>query len=52
MKYTITVSFSSEEEKNVFVKIINRIKEENTLTPLDFGNLTKAVKSMDKIEDN
>ena len=51
MKHTITVVFSSEEEKQVFIKILNRIKDDGALTPLDLGNLTKAIGSMDRIDE-
>ena len=51
MRYKLEIFFETEQSRDIVIKILNKSKAEGALSPLDFGNLTTALKNMTLIEE-
>lgn len=51
MIYEIKIKFHSEIESKVFIRILNKVKDDGVLSNLDFCSLVETVKDMDRIEE-
>jgi hypothetical protein len=48
--YTTELKFSNESDLKTLTQILNKLKTTNSLTPLEIGQLSEAVKTMAEIE--
>lgn len=52
MKFKLEILFDNPESRAVAIKILNRIKENSNLAPLDLGNLSVALQDMQVINES